>query len=271
MSLTSILRSPTTKAFLKGKVRNPGLRPYPEVLVPPGTGSPQRMGIACDYAVRAGLRERFSATANVMAQKILLEFLATEDEQLIGLSDRLVVALEAYKSVEVADGGLRQDAAAACLVFATFEAMHRSGWGDWAGLNLEVAPAEVSELQELYALVPWDRFRPDEALLLNPEFGEGSMAVGGADADLLVDDTVIEIKTRAKQALNLDTVRQLVAYALLANRFGPDGSSEEVRVEKIGVYLSRAGHLHAVPLDEALKPAYAEEVLDFLLQAARRQ
>ena len=98
------------------------------------------------------------------------------------------------------------------------------------------ALVHIEELLVLWGLVRWDAFTPTRLPALNPTFGEGSRLVGGADADIVVDDLIIEIKVVKEAKLAIGYVRQLVGYALLANEFGVDnvGSFE---IERLGVWL----------------------------------
>jgi hypothetical protein len=54
---------------------------------------------------------------------------------------------------------------------------------------------DVEDLRSLMALVDANLFRTTGGVCLNPTLGEASFLVGGADADLVVDDLILEIKT----------------------------------------------------------------------------
>ena len=80
-------------------------------------------------------------------------------------------------------------------------------------------------------------------IYLNPTF-EGSWAVGGADADLIVDGCLIDIKSRSKPDLPQNDLFQLLAYTLL-------DFSDEFGIDSVGIYMARQGclvqwHLHDV-------------------------
>jgi hypothetical protein len=66
--------------------------------------------------------------------------------------------------------------------------------------------------------------------------------VGGADADLIAGDTLIEIKTTKTGAIERDQVRQLVGYVCLAR------ASQAYEVNKVAVYASRFAALQELPL-----------------------
>ena len=91
-------------------------------------------------------------------------------------------------------------------------------------------------------IVPWDFLVDGETLLLNPTFGESSAMVGGADADLIAGDLLIDIKTTTKKAMNPTELDQLFGYFLLArNERKTDPDFPDIR--RVGLYFSRHGHL----------------------------
>jgi hypothetical protein len=73
--------------------------------------------------------------------------------------------------------------------------------------------------------------------------------VGGADADLIVGDTLIEIKTTQAGKIERDHMRQLIGYVCLAYAAGV------CAVQKVSVYLSRHGALREFPLKNGIGPA----------------
>ena len=81
--------------------------------------------------------------------------------------------------------------------------------------------------------------------VLNPTF-DGSRHVGGADADLIVDGTLIDIKCTSKNEIQADWLRQVLGYVLL-------DYSDRYRITGIGIYMARQGVLFQWDLEEALE------------------
>ena len=266
MSMLSLVKHPEVIPFLRPIIRNPRFRT--ESRVPSTTGLPQRIGTAFDYAMRAGLRARFGGVGRSLvaehAPKIARKLAGKSSEKRV--HERLQRALAAYSAIP-ASGPLAREGAEACLDLAALEWVYRSRMMD--GALRKATKDELAELQDLYALVPWDEFRPERVLYLNPLFGKGSYHVGGADADLVLDDMIIDIKTIKTQALEIETVRQLVGYALLGKRFGVN-DDDPTHITRIGVYFARAGQLRTWTLSEVIDPSREKEVLDFLLARAIR-
>ena len=81
--------------------------------------------------------------------------------------------------------------------------------------------------------------------VLNPSF-DGSRDIGGADADLIVDGTLIDIKTTIKQEIKPEWLWQILGYTLL-------DYSDSFQINAIGLYMSRQGILCRWNLDDALQ------------------
>ena len=81
--------------------------------------------------------------------------------------------------------------------------------------------------------------------VLNPTF-EGSIDVGGADADLIVNGMLIDIKASVKQEIQSDWVRQLMGYLLL-------DYTDVYHINSIGLYMARQRILFQRDLGEAIE------------------
>jgi hypothetical protein len=90
-----------------------------------------------------------------------------------------------------------------------------------------------------------------EPFILNPTFA-GSVDVGGADADLIVDGCLLEIKTSTQNALDSAWLRQLAGYALL-------DYADEYAIQSVGIYMARHGVLLNWPLDEYIRLLTGDE------------
>ncbi|MFT4413340.1 hypothetical protein ACLM5H_05725 [Fredinandcohnia humi] len=59
-------------------------------------------------------------------------------------------------------------------------------------------------------------FKMNHTLICNPTFEKASLLVGGADADVLIDNTLIEIRTESQFGYKADHMRQLIGYYILS-------------------------------------------------------
>lgn len=145
-----------------------------------------------------------------------------------------------------------------CVVLAWFDQGYRSGG---------IFPKAMDNLldfptQQDYLTIVDDQWADDISRLIEKaatslrssslkkiEFGPtfaGSASVGGADADLILNRCLLDIKTTINPANNLAAnIRQIVGYVLLDwdNRYS---------LRSTGLYFSRQGKEVAWPLDELL-------------------
>lgn len=143
-----------------------------------------------------------------------------------------------------------------CVVLALLEEAIRTGnmnsdlatrrYNDVNALLTIAEPHWIDDLRELswefYDEYGYLTARP---FVLNPTF-EGSGDVGGADADLIVDGNLIEIKCTIKNQIQPDWLRQILGYVLL-------DYSDRYQITGIGIYMARQGLLFQWGLEEALE------------------
>jgi hypothetical protein len=90
--------------------------------------------------------------------------------------------------------------------------------------------------------VPFERLYDDQVLILNPNFQDSSKLVGGADADLLTGDLLVDFKTTKNNTMDGRDFDQLFGYFLLArNQRRIDPTFPQVN--RVGLYFSRHGYL----------------------------
>ncbi|MCH9050563.1 MAG: hypothetical protein IIA72_05715, partial [Proteobacteria bacterium] len=112
---------------------------------------------------------------------------------------------------------------------------------------------EIEELRDLVKVIDKDRLSANEVCLLNPDFGRGSTILGGADADLLLDDCLIEIKTTERLQVRVKDWRQLLGYAALNEHF-PIGGRGPHPIRSIGIYFARYGYFVKWPIRHIVDP-----------------
>ncbi|MEX2983955.1 hypothetical protein [Streptomyces sp. C36] len=142
-----------------------------------------------------------------------------------------------------------------CHLASSFEAIYRCG-GWIRGNNLGFCSPEatlddladavpgyiVDDIRQQMALAaspgPFTRFRdlPAHKRICGPVF-DGSAHVGGADADFILDGTLIDCKATIRpQRLGRAEIYQLAGYLLL-------DYSDDYAIDTVGLYLSRQGAL----------------------------
>ena len=150
-----------------------------------------------------------------------------------------------------------------CVVLALLEAIFRAGLRPGSPLSkgefvnaralLDIVQQEwISDLRAL-SWIFYDGFNHLLPLnhVLNPRF-DGSKDVGGADADLIVDGVLIDIKTTAQQGIRNESIWQLLGYVLL-------DYSDTYRINAVALYMARQGILFKWDLEDAVRCLYAGE------------
>jgi hypothetical protein len=172
------------------------------------------------------------------------------------------------------DPGSEAELDRACVVLGWYDQVARAGLRAASPL---VRLGLDATLDELFAAVPaalvedvgqlsalfYRRFsgQLQRPVVLNPTF-TGGAAVGGADADLILDGCLIELKTGARPALNGWWFRQLIGYVLL-------DWTDEHRIDSVGLYLVRSDWLTTWPVPEFLAALGASESLAELRRGFR--
>jgi hypothetical protein len=105
--------------------------------------------------------------------------------------------------------------------------------------------------------------------VLNPTFGSASELVGGADADLFLDGTLIDCKTTKHLEMRRDIFNQLLGYYCLSRIGGVEGCRG--RVTAIAVYYARYGILHRIPVSAFVDERRFPAVLKWVKTRAKRE
>ncbi len=151
---------------------------------------------------------------------------------------------------------LEAELARYCYVLAMYESLFRANvvnsplyaLQDEASADDQLALTPSAAVADLVALcdaaVTTLGHLFSKPMIPNPSF-TGSGDVGGADADLIVGNCLIDIKTTKSKRLSRTMAYQLVGYALL-------DYEDKYRIETLGFYLSRVPVLITWPVDKAI-------------------
>lgn len=145
-----------------------------------------------------------------------------------------------------------------CFVLGLFEEPYRSGR---YAEELLMMPAPRKSVDELLAIPEdawiddlctlstlfYDNYHPLLSLpfTLNPTFA-GSSDVGGADADIIIDGCLIEIKSSIRPRIDSSWLHQLVGYALL-------DYADQHHLHSVGIHMTRQGLLLTWSLIDVLR------------------
>jgi hypothetical protein len=99
----------------------------------------------------------------------------------------------------------------------------------------EIKKEDVSDLQSLIKLCNIKLFEPKSHIILNPRFGTDILK---ADADLVLDDMLIEVKVTKHLQISREHFNQIIGYYLLY-LIGGIQTRKKVKISKLGIYFAR--------------------------------
>ena len=245
-----MLREPTVKAMFKEAYPVPRPRLKGDILATPISKRPMLIGTAFDYLLRFYLEREFApcVARRWVAENAVDMLNDGEVECGQGRLSEARAKLEAARNAHRAymDTGVAgDDLIKSSLDLAQLDAIVRTG------RTYDFFDAGADDMRDLRGIldVAVRKFPlPSKSCHLNPTFGKGSHLVGGADADLIIDGTLIDIKTTRTLSFSQDMYNQIVGYYLLALQGGVD-DMKGAEVSSIGVYFARYGLLHTIPTE----------------------
>ena len=127
---------------------------------------------------------------------------------------------------------------------------------------------DLEDLKNLISLVDPSIFKARRICLLNPTFGAASHMVGGADADLVIDDTLIDVKATKNLQLKGEDFHQLMGYYTLHEISGVGEITPKLEIKHLAIYYARHGYLYKFDVNDIINPrTFPEFVRWFKLRA----
>jgi hypothetical protein len=249
MSLRAVLDNKDVRARFSQEFIKPKFSLKKGILAQPVTKHYALVGTAFDYLMRFYIR-RINPKAMVrewVAELSLKELQRDliNNNQLSMAEKMLCEAKEAYSDY-IKSGIMNRGIARCTLLLAQLDIYFRAGIiGKDFGT---VDDGDVDDLLNLICLVNPDSFRAKELCILNPTFGKASQLVGGADADFVIDNLLVDIKTTKKLEFKIEHFNELVGYYILYKIDGMPDVPVEPKIKKLGIYYSRYAELYTFPV-----------------------
>lgn len=220
---------------------------------PPVTNHYALVGTAFDYAMRAWLSALCGISAlscdvvsgAVVPRRIVADYGATTSKRKRLVSSFCTTVSSLSPGRALPDNLLEQ-----CIVLANLDSVYRRGLPITDTEAFSVDRGDVNDLRMLMSLVGRNTDRWKTVRFLNPCFGSSSSFVGGADADFVVGDALVDMKTTKYLSLRPEYIRQLLGYYILNLR-----ELNPYHIRRLGIYFSRYGYLYTfvVPGGEMLE------------------
>lgn len=227
-----------------------------KILAPPRTKNWALVGTAFDYLLRFFIKKHNpqSQTRQWIAEKAL-EILASSQYKEFYTKGKAVVK-RARKNYEayLESGDINDDLLTSVIQLSKLDNILRA---DIYPNTWEVDQLDLVDLRNLISIVNSKFFQVKRDCFLNPTFG------GVADADLIIDGKLIDIKTVKECKLRRDMFDQLIFYYTLQ-------SIENIREQRreithLGIYFSRHAYLHLYNVSEIINPSTFPEFLSFFV------
>lgn len=272
MSLTSIL-SDIDNQELRDKLKTEFLRPAftlkTEIKAAPLTNNYTIVGTAFDYLMRFYIQHHNNGSfiqnsiwvAEHSYRSLKKQFSSGKKEKtrtgfrcdkIFKTKDLLKIITDQYELAKlnyskfILDGQVTDNLIANTIYLAKLDMYVRAGIIDQ---NLDYHdPDDIKDLHSLISLVRKENFKAKDKCYLNPTFGEGSVLVSGADADLIIDNTLIDIKVTKHLRLEREHLNQILGYYTLSLIGGINNDSYDKPIENIGLYFARHGELWTLPV-----------------------
>ena len=274
MGVKSLIAGPPFHEKFLSTIIRPKGRLDKALLAPPLTSNYQLVGIAFDYLLRFYL-ERLNAGSqrSVWAAEegvLLLDAFDGASDKFLKAKGYLDGARNLYLSF-IQDGLLTDELIRAAMCLAHLEGTRRSGVFDEADL-VTVDERDMADLRQLMSLVREQDFSSRKACYLNPTFGSTR-----SNADLVIDEKLIDIKTTKHLVLDRRHLHQLVQYYILLSLEGIDAGGkrpinyfeEECEVNQLCIYFSRYGYLHLMKIGDLIKPENLAGFIKWYIETTR--
>ena len=271
MSLTTFIRQKPVHDELMKHIKVPKFE-VPWLMLPRLT-TPKRaayLGTAFDYALRFWLERKYKG--KIFPKKYLVAEHGLHMTNIVwsAVERRNYEAhiLDAKKYLLTDAPAIDNKFVAHCFQLAHLDQIYRQARKPQS-LVATVTNNEIVDIKRLLkqAISVWPEVK--YYCFLNPTFGIASELVGGADADIIQDAMLVDIKCVVKVDL-AEILKQLVGYAVLVKISGEvdelSDKSSDYPLVSIGVYLARHGIFKTWLIEEIISPKSLEHLARFFVE-----
>jgi hypothetical protein len=269
LSLTSFLKIPEVRQRFIAEFPVTGSKPKGEIRAPIITDNPARIGTAFDYLLRFYL-ERLNPNCKI--EPWVAEHTAT----LLGRAPKFQMRVNeiirdarAVHQEYLRSGEMKDELIGSAVLLAQIDVIYRAGILDEDFGTVKAN--DIADLRQLIGIVDPLVFKARSLCILNPTFGEASNLVGGADADFIVDDTLVDIKTTKNLEFGRDYFNQLVGYYLLGRIGGTIGVVKGAKISRLGIYYSRYGLLYTLDAAQIENHQELDRFVAWFVERAREE
>ena len=115
-----------------------------------------------------------------------------------------------------------------------------------------ISDKDIDDLKALIKIFDRAKLDAERYCLCGPYFSSKGIHVSGFDMDLVLDNTIVDIKTTSKRPVIESHIYQLVIYYLLSKVFGIEGYPVKQRIERIAIYYVRYDYMWSSDIKDLL-------------------
>ncbi|WP_411824659.1 hypothetical protein [Leptospira sp. 'Mane'] len=258
MSLSAHLKNENIKKLFSNFVTIPKIKSDMPIKAEPLTKRYGIVGTAFDYLLRFVIeRTNLNSISQTWTAQVCANSFFERNEKAKKIAISIIENALNSKTQFIKSGKITNDLIVASINLAYIDTIFRSRKIELVDsfINDVSNPDEkdIQDIKNLYSLIEIKMFKSKSICVLNPTFGKASELVQGADADLFIDNTLIDIKTVKNMALTSEYIYQLVGYFLLSKIDKIDGISDKYSIKNLGLYFSRFAELITLPIDQLIE------------------
>lgn len=272
MSLTSFLdNNSDVREQFKREFHKPPLRDKKDLLAPPLTKRYSTVGTAFDYLLRFYVKH---LNPNTIDKGYWIAEIALDSLQnnpvLYAKGEKIILHAKERVAAFVQTGQITDELIESALSLAYLDPIYRANRGH-GYIGTPIDKKDIDDVRKLISLVNPDHFKAKELCMINPTFGIASQMVGGADADIVIDDNIIDIKTTKKLEFRLRDFQQVIGYYVLHQIGGLGRLQPKPEIKKVSVYFSRYAYLHTLDLEDIINEDTFPDFVKWFKERAKQE
>lgn len=264
MGLKDFLGRKDVKKLFSDTFKTPKIESDIDIKAPPLTKKPGLIGTAFDYLVDIHVKyyNPEAVFDNCMPEKTLSRMellLKNNDKHKLGLTIQdynqaksdFDFAVKSFNKF-LSNGKLDYHVLTASVYLAYLDnAFYKPIY--YKDHRPSIENDDLKDFENMINATNFNLFKSSSHFLINANFNEANKIIAKAEADLVIDNKLVDLKTNKKLTITRDMLNQILCYYILAKIGGVsnkriDGSS----VTHIGFYFARYGKLYTYHINDLI-------------------
>ncbi len=166
--------------------------------------------------------------------------------------DKYLLKAKKYYSQFLIDGKMNRSLIKMTIDLAKIDTFYRTG-GYYFPEELGTYDIEVvDDISRIMKNIDISKLEIKKRCVLNPDFNEASKKIGGADADLIIDNKLIDIKTTKILEISREMLNQMIGYYFLGKLGKVKGIKNWSSINEVAFYFSRFDLLYSISIDDII-------------------